>query len=345
MAIPFNPAMSQRTKTTHFRKRMIRRKANKEVQKKLDASKPRNKPTYQKANRKAIYTLAKQVKDLQLERYGEKQYQQQACKIYPNNAVPNTYPTLENPFLFAANAFYNNTMLFRGQVQGNGEATFTNAGPVGPGLNYTLAKADFDNNLLNDQYNWNAFNSQQQVSPIEYLPIYAKYKFRFHGNIGNMPGGPFTIATPFRYRITMFKIKRTPTPNLVKDLSLPDRLGAYWHMCDDNLLNRNYFSKSYHKIIADKWVTFQPPADPSANASIFKDVHINIPFEADKPIRPLMLDVPIGQQFWTNVPEKDIIWCLISTNLPNSHYTVSNFMPNIQIERTLMWRDAHGVTA
>ena len=273
----------------------------------------------------SIMALSRQVKKLQFQSYGDKQYQYQHALL--QNTVPNSLPLLTSPIFFAANCFYNNTKIFRGSVDAQGASQYAQAGTA-PSLS-DFKKQTFDTDL-DEQYQWNEQNNQDGVSEIEYLPEYMKYKFRFMGSIRNGD-----VAK--RYRITFFKMKHLPLATDKKNFALPGAAGSYWRLCDDDVTKRNYFSKSYHEIVADRWVTFNPPAENQARLSFNKVVEVPIAFKTKKPLKPELTTDPAGQDFWTNVPQRDIIWCVISA----TQTSVTN-APTISIQRVLHWRDKHG---
>lgn len=185
---------------------------------------------------------------------------------------------------------------------------------------------------IEDQYQWNEQRNQDSVSTVEYLPEYMKYKFRFMGSI--------TESQPaYRYRITFFKMKNLPITSDKKTFNLPAAGGAYWHLCDDDASTRNYFSKSYHEIIADRWITFNSPDQMMGIHSFNKVVEIPVAFKQKVPLKPNITAAPPGQLFWTNVPQHDIIWCVISSTLQTDIGA-----PTISVQRVLHWRDKHGTT-
>lgn len=301
------------------------RARNKQVDKVMHQKAPR---TTNKKQDVAISVLAKQVKLLQLSKYGDRQYQYQYLPLVPDG-VPGATPYLENPLIFAANCFYNNTAIYKASVNASGDPSFVLLNPTDP-IRFQKQVLSLD---LGDQYQFNELNNQNTVSKVEYLPIGMKYKFRISGDIRN------TDPT-FRYRFTLFKLKNSPNASNKLNLSLPQTAGALWHMCDDSPSTRNYFSKAYHTIIADRWVKFNPPTQTGSTLVVNRVVEIPYIFQSAQPLKPNITTVPNNQEFWTNLPQEDIIWCLVSCNRSNA----TAIMPTILIERQLLWRDKHGTT-
>lgn len=290
--------------------------------------KRRPRKTVDRKQTNAIYTLSKQVKKLQFGQYGDRQYQYQYAIL--QNTVADSQPTLTNPIFFAANAFYNDTPVYRGSVDAAGESHFIQAGTAAIPIKFT--KQTFSTDIQN-QYQWNEQRNQDTVSKVEYLPIYMKYKFRFMGSVRH-------LGNTMRYRVTLFKMKKLPITSDKKTFNLPAAAGGYWRLCDDVAENRNYFSKSYHQILADRWITFAPPVGDGDTFAFNKVLEIPYAFSSKEPLKPNLQPDPSGQSFWTNLPQNEIIWCVISTNQESDVTT----QPTISIERTLHFRDKHGTT-
>lgn len=303
-----------------------RRFRNKPVEKAMKKDKA---PTVNKRQTKAIGTLARQVKSLQLSKLGSKQFQFQAATIRANVTTP---ISIVAPMFFAANSFYNGTDIYRGTV--NPQTNVPTYQVMGGNIPINFQKQTFDTGLENE-YQWNERANLDSVNKVQYLPVFMNYKFRFFGqmNVG---------AQPLRYRVTFFKMKRQAVPNSVINMALPQTGGAYWHMCDDDALTRNHFSKSYHHVIADRFVTFYPPTDTNSVKMVNKIVSIKHAFNTTTPLKPNIGTNPAGQKFWSNINQDEIIWCLISTNYP-SGTTHPNIV--ISIERGLTWRDQTGTLA
>lgn len=284
----------------------------------------------------AIYTLGRQVRSLQLSQYGDIQYQYQYCSLNPETN-PTSLASREKPIFFAANCFYQKTQLYQGHINFNTGPTqglsvyypiAETVGTVSTPVAFQKQTFDID---IDDRYQWNEMNNQNTVSTVAYLPISMKYKFTFRMD---MESG----AIPRHYRITFFRIKHAPISSDKKDFSIPSAAGAYAWMCTKDLSLRNYFSKSYHQVLVDKWLTLNPPADGSRLTE--KCVEIPYAFGGEL-LQPNLTNDPVGQQFWTNLPSGEVIWCLISSDTDNANYTGQ---PTITIQRSLVWRDKHGTT-
>lgn len=278
-----------------------------------------------KGNKSAIFALSKQVKTLQLEKFGNKQYQYQSCILpYPDGGTPmNTAPVA-----ILLTSFYNDTEVYRGTVSPGPTP------PLGtPVLNVAgnFRKQVYDTDLL-DQYQYNErLNADTTVSKIEYLPVFTKLKVQLKGRI--LQTDPI-----IRYRFTVMKVKRLPPANATKDLTMPYALGALWHLAEDDPSIRNYFSKSYHTVLYDKWISIVPPSSVGATSTLYRSIEIPYSFPV-KSVKMNLSAAPANQKVWTNIPEADQVYLIISCSAP--------FIPNIDVHlsRQLIFRDNHGVTS
>lgn len=289
---------------------------NKAVVKALE-TKP--KKTIVKGNRSAIHTLAKQVRTLQLDKFGSLQFQFQSCQLTSSVATEN--PTLTTPIAFLLNGFYNNSLLYQGSV--------TAGVPIGTALGTKLKKQDYDTDLKN-QYQWNERNNQDIVSTIQYLPVYTKIRLTFNGKLEQTE-----TTKPIRFRVSVFKLKRQPLNTVVQSMAMPSYLGAYWHMMDDNPNSRNHFSKMYHDVIMERYVTFKPPSTPNAVESVYRTIEIPYSFPKAEPIN--FDKEQTDEVLWSNIPQHQCVWLMISSN------QLLDSGISINIERSITWRDKHGL--
>jgi len=334
------------SRSTKFKKNVKVRRTNqpiKSIYKKHAVAKKR--PTLTKVNQSAITTLARQVKSLQLNRFGDRQYQYQVARMVPSS-VPGTGPTLRSPVFFCASSFFNSEPCYQGTVNAAGAANYQQVG-TSPANEVRFRKPTFDVDIQK-QYQWVEQQAgKNTISRIEYLPLYMNHKISISGLISSRD-------QPLRYRFTMFKTKKQPVPSNIKNFGMPQAGGAYWFMCADDYNQRNKFSKSFHTVLMDKWVVINPPcinyentpAGPSPELTqcpIRRVVNMNYTFKTNKPYKPNLFNDPANQLFWTNVEEDDIIWIMISSNIDVNSAT-QGIQPTIQIERSLGWRDTQGTT-
>lgn len=292
------------------------------------------------ANRRSVRVLAKQVNQLQLDKFGARQWNFQSCVLAGNQT--NDIPTQINPLGFVFNDFYDGTNISRGSVVPGGAAG--GGQPILNNIKSFRKKNWLPNPDLQICYQWNARAAQQaDVSKVHYLPESAHYRFRFTGLLRNTQ----TVHDIWRYRITVLKLKNVPPPtNQVYNFQLPSTLGSYWHLCDSNPDTRNAFSKRFHTIVADRWVTIKPDADLGSEKEIDFSININHYFKKNKPMKPDFLTssvIPLPQPtefYWTNTPMTELMWCIISSDAPGN---TTNSPISINCSRYLKWRDPHGV--
>lgn len=286
-----------------------------------------NRPVYKKLRRKprtrtktgrntnAIVTLARQVKQLQNQQYGDLQTHTQFVAL----STAEVLPALQAPVAFCVSSFYDEHV-YRGVIT-SGQATYA---AVGTFLRQTL-RSD-----LEDEYEWNAKRNSEAVSPIMYKPVFTRLSFRFFINYAG-------LSNPGRIRITVFKVKPYQASSKF-NCSMPYALGAYRAMADTpSSPQRNYFDKQLHTVLYDKWIKVTPRT-VTAGETDQRDITCIIPFKfPDVVYRPDFTTTPTTQTFFTNTPISQQIWCLVSAD-----DAIAGHLVDIHVGRFNMWRDAHG---
>lgn len=276
--------------------------------------------TLAQTNTKAVFTLAKQVKSLQNLTHGYLQSRVQACHL---EAL--TLPHYNQPIAFAMNNFYNNQPVWQGLVD---PTTGLASGiPVS-----TFNKSVYDSGIQ-DQYEWNAQQAADVVSPITYKPVFSRLNIKF--TIGHAG-----ITQAARARVTILKLKPAYEATNKVNVAIPDSLGAYQNLAlVGSDPSRNFFSPRYHKILYDRWVTVENPCR-TADEKTLQERFISIPwkYKDHEKITPDFDNHPTGQQFWTNVPISDQLWVLISVNKQ-----ADSTLKAISMTQLNSWRDFHGV--
>lgn len=316
---------------------------NKAVGKAL-AAKGQPKITAPKANTNAIVALSKQVRDLQLNRFGNLQRQVQSCTLTSQNN--DDMPYTHSPLFFCFNDFYDVQPVYKASVSAGLQTV-----PVFTQVK-SMRKQNYNTNL-EDKYEFNQRNNQDTVSQLEYLPVSCNLRMQFHGDFeGN-------YQFPVRYRITIFKLKNAPNQSSAIDVALPATMGALWKMCEDDPNKRNHFSKQYHQVLVDRWLTIKPPTVQDSTAAqnvvrrVYRNLNINYTFPRGKADKPKSLkpnkEPPIPpatdqETLWSNIAQEDLIWCLISCNSTGDTQNPAVYPQfNIDMQRKLVWRDRHDV--
>lgn len=284
-------------------------------------------------NKKAIGVLAKQVKTLQLQRFGSVQWQSQFTSL--NSAIVTAFPQKSNPVCFALNNFYNNANLYRGEVTPTPPLGGVASGVTLP-TNLAWRKQDFDVDL-NHEYQWLAINNQEIVSKTQYLPIKTKLQINFDALIHQ------TQRDPLRFRVTIFSIKKQPGNRKAPAalMAIPQDLGAYWNLAAPLFKDKNYFSKIRHKIYHDRWITFYPPSATGSVSSLSKSFNYTHYFD-EEPLNRDYQNEPPGSTFLDAIPEDEVIWCMISGSKDNLH--LDDSVVNINMARVNTFRDKKGVS-
>lgn len=260
-------------------------------------------------NKSAIMTLSRQVKTLQNQRIGDVQSHTQFI-----NFTGDQLPTSDHPVLFGVNNFYDQDV-YRGSIT-SGIATYSVAG--------TFTRQTYRTDL-DDEYEWNARRNSDTVSLIEYKPVFTRLNMNFQF-------AQAAATFPSRVRVTILKVKPYNSSNKLS-VTLPTTLGAYRWLANDPSSYQNFFSKTYHTILVDKWIPLRAPPN-SAATTFSKNLRIDFRHSAAV-LRPDISTTPPGQNFWTNIPVKDQIWCLVSTD--------AGYMTSMRVSKFDVWRDPHGV--
>ena len=279
-------------------------------------------PVTKQSNYSAISTLARQVKQLQLSRYGFKQFQHQHVGYSNDPNLTSLSLTQAAPLAFMANNFYDQASLWYGTKSG-----------VPPNQVASYALTGRWNRVRNDSgldpvYNWNQKQEDDTVSHIHYLPISTTMKFRFKCS----SSGP--NQTPIRCRVTILSLKSSSDVTNIH-AELPTTLGAYAHLVDKDPLTRQYLNThQFHKIIHQKDLYFPQPNVTHNNIErLFTYKHMftgNQAVEFDKTNEP-------NEDMRHNIPQNKQVWVIISTD------NTDNTRLSITMERWNVWRDPHGV--
>ena len=281
------------------------------------------------SNYGAIKTLAKQVKQLQFQRNGFKQWQHVHANIldvYPADVPANLRseflkPLRDRPYAFMVNDFTPTASVFYGTTQ----AGIPNIPSYEKSQQFKIS--DPVNDLM-DQFNWNIKQGQDTCLSTHYLPIKSTMRFEFRTD--NM--GP--TNAPISVRVTLFKLKNPGIANV--SAALPNNLYAYKKMVTTDVRARNYFNTSaYHTIIADKYMTFKP-SDVVQN-TVTKVITMTYNNYSTKPLNPDITNAPTNQEIYYTVPKKDQIWALISTD-----HNTDDGRILCRLSKWNTWRDAQG---
>jgi len=267
-------------------------------------------------NKSAILVLSRQVKALQNSKFGDRQSIFMTAKL--TDAVG--LPTADAPVTFMLNDFYDANPIYRGTVTSDGHAGYISVG--------TWQKPTYKSGLQ-DAYEWTARMNEDTVSTIEYVPISRKLFMNFSYTI---PAG----TAPVRLRVTIFRTKRQPVATAIVNYAMPYALGAYRYMSVPAGADyRNIFSPKYHSVLQDKWMTIRSPATGSTKSTR----SISIPYAfPQKSLKPDFNSNPTGQKLWTNLPQDDCIWCLISTSELSPA-----IITEINMSSYCSYRDHHGI--
>lgn len=314
----------RRYSRTTYRKRPAARLAGAKTQKTNTAVKRvykrRPKPTKANLNKQAVFKLAKQVKDLQKLRYGEIQRNELYLTLLygPQQAAPTPAPGA--PVAFLVNDFYPNQLCFRGSNTG---------GVAGYGSNGAFLIPGYQEDM-NDEHEFTP-RMQDIVSNTIYKPVYTSIRMTIKVNGQH-------IHYPGTVRITILKVKPYDHSNKVA-VGIPGNLGAYRNLA----LNlgepaKNEFNPKFHTVLYNKYLKIDTKARYAGDQDI-REYNLSVPvFYGNMVLKPDLVQMPVGQEMWTNTPVSKHIWCLISVN-----HAAAEVITSIHIRRLNSWRDPHGV--
>jgi len=273
-------------------------------------------------NQKAIIAVAKQVRKLQLERYGFIQSQYQYAVHAP---LTNFVPTLGKSTLFMVNDFYVNSPIWSGGIVAQ-QSVFTETGA------FTKPTTDPD---LDSRWLFNLRNQEDTVSKVQYLPERSRIGLKW--SVERME----ETMPPLSLRVTVFKFRKMPPQTTARNYLLPQALGAYGDMCNlYNPGNREHFNYRLHNVMYDKYVTITPTA---LKTKQIKNLQIDVQLPL-KQMRPDITTDPSGQSTWTNTDVDTQVFCLISSSFDPNDQSYAGLNQRMELTKFNVWRDSHGIT-
>lgn len=315
-------------------KAMAKKRIAAAIRKKRMNNKPVKRAYFRKgvtknSNYSAITTLARQVKQLQFQRNGFKQWHHVHANTLAtyDPAVPATVrqermrPLIDRPYAFMVNDFTPQAKVFFGVPA-----------PGLPNVPSYLESQQFDvtstNTGLLDNYNWNLKQGQDTCLSTHYLPIKSTMRFE----VLCTSTGP--TETPIKVRISMIKMKNYGTQNI--SAALPQNLYAYKNLVTNDVRSRNQFNTAeYHTVLQEKWLHFKQTDVTKTNDRRFVTIRYNN--YSTKPLNPDVSPSPAGQSIPFTVDKKDQVWIIVSTDCTDENRLY------ISCARWNTWRDAQGV--
>lgn len=297
---------------------------------------------------KAIMTLSKQVRSLQLSKYGLVQNNRQlAIFTYSPSIAEGQFPTLNEPIAFLMQNMENNGRVYQGtQVPIPGSTQF-DAGYI---TTTAFTVPQQVNNLAN-QWQWNRHDRQSNTDiRVGYLPL-AKY-FEIRTSIE--PDANLTQLKPARINIKLIKMRastyRTQSSNL--QYNLPNALGAYGNLLVrptvQNNYSRNYLNKEIHEVLYNKdiYITPKNQASFTTDSTISSRKQYCYTHRFKYSFKPKFIksavDIPEedASAMWTHIPVHDQVWCLISSDSDQEY--LQRLTAKMSISCHNYWRDNVG---
>ena len=145
-------------------------------------------------------------------------------------------------------------------------------------------------------------------------------------------------------RIDIFRQIKTLPATAAHQLNMPYNLYALKNMAATNAAERNRFNREYFKLYKTKYIKF--PHSEVANG--YETCHFNCRFPFSKKVTlsagsPVSINGELGhstaQSFTSNMPVRDVFYCMISTNAGSA----ANIVP--YLNRFISYRDQHGTVS
>lgn len=271
-------------------------------------------------NKSAIMTLSRQVKSLQLSQFGQLQSHTQSVTLSGTSNLPQA----SAPVAFCVNNFYDQ-MVYKGTIVAAPAPTLWAASFANT---QAFFRPDTPATDLGPEYQWNYKRNLDEVSTDRYLPIYTKLNISIKATIA------YTTPPGFA-RITLVKLKPFVQSNKF-NCTIPGALGAYRNLAlRAGNPTRNFFNPKYHQVIADRWVKIHDNYVNNSGESKVIERFVNFTYKhPPKPIAVNIAGTPTGQEFWSNVPTHEQVWCIISMG-----QYADDVVSQIAIMKYDTWRD------
>lgn len=272
------------------------------------------------ANRSAIYTLARQVKTLQNQRYGKLQSHTLFWEKAPPWVLSNNHNTTAAniPWCWQLNDFITPSAMYYGYMPNGQVASFER----------------FPNNFTPQQYssgdprgNWNKLRNLELASIHSYKPVLSKFTITVNCQLPD-------AFMPQRMRVTVLKLKPY-IASMTQDTAIPGALANYANLAlEPGDPQRNYLWKKYHTILYDKTKIIRNTLDTEHRQFSFSYNHR---YGANEVVSPHMTSTPTGQEVYMNTPVSSQIWVLVSWSDP-----LVATISKVRINRFDVWRDTLG---
>ena len=278
-------------------------------------------------NTASIVQLAKQVRSLQLSQIGS--IQQSIDHYTETLAVGTGSLTTMNPWAFCVNDFLltatNGCPIFAN----GGSATGTGAGEYQRGYWSVV-----DTNASGSE-KWDMWQDSQNdaCSLTQYMPLSSKIMFEFTIQM-------LASTIPIWIRIDFVKMKNTHTTSTEHQWNLPKCIPGFGNLASEHLNVRNAINPSiFTRARKTRWIKLSPSDTTSV---VTRRITENIQFSG-KILKPDIADhATSGETFYSNVPLKDQLWCIISSST-----TTGQGWPqgcHVEMRRHNKFRDPHGVS-
>ena len=292
--------------------------------------------TISSANKSAIGTLARQVKQLQMSKIGKYQENYEYCQIVGGEG---TNWSQDQPIIFAANNFLEDAPIFIGKYDDTThighdipshvvKTQWAKRTPAGSGSKFP-------------EHDYWVHSNDDHVSTTAYKAISTTLNI-------NIEAPALAGNHVYWVRIDVFKPKKTLLHSNVRKLSLPMNVQALNGMASAEMSSRNRFHKDYFTVIYSKWIKLSHtlPAEDHKSIEKFCKIYLKFPQRSSTEKLNLHSEVEtvngtVQETFTSNMPQDEVYWVMLSTN-----QTSHDSMPvRAEMTRVIRYRDANGVSS
>ena len=296
-----------------------------------------------KKNTQSIFTLAKQVRNLQRSQIGLYQDRVEAATI-DGSAWWDT-----KPLLFCANNFLDQTPIM----------TLANPDTSTPAIaiQTRFQLHSMGAPTMPAPYDFWAEHNDDKASWEAYLPISSTMEFRVK-YMQRLETKSWETPVPEKVTIQVIKQKKQMMNSVEHRFVLPDALPGLSMIANRDMLVANKINPAYFEVVTSKTLNFLPTkyfpiggSSTTQNQAIEMEktckIHLPFPNKVLKPdiTRTSTSPAQTYGEFAMNVPVNEQYWVLINRHC--DHTVVGNDKQchiDISIRRTNRWRDQHGST-
>lgn len=284
-------------------------------------------------NKNAIAVLSRQVRQLQVSKYGDVQYHRYVL-VKEDTNVKDILGTNkirdQKPLIWEMMNFYNEAPAYTGL-----EDSLTELPTFEKNYKFVPISSLTTNSTFGKPYAFDVTNDTPSL--VQYMPLSTFYKF--HIKVINLETGK-----DVKFKLQVFQIKHNSDNNRIST-ELPDYAGSYMNLCKEDPSDENKLSPYYHRQLYSREYHIKNNSDVTKDCERYFNLKWTFRNQLLRFDNTQIDAGPSGstQNFAANNFHKVInpnqnIWCCLSTSNSQNNREVQ-----VSIMRTDRWRDAEGV--